>query len=130
MAELRLVVRMIPPSANHYKAFRVVTPRRGKPFAQWYLTEEAKAWFAMVAAVAQGRKIRGTEYELSVVVFMADGRPRDADNFLKTICDALEHCGAIDNDKRITDLHMHRRMDAVDPRTVIIVRTDQEQMFA
>jgi Holliday junction resolvase RusA-like endonuclease len=130
MNELRLVVPMVPPSANHYKHYRVVVPKHGgKPFVQWYHTEMAEAWFNMVAAVASGRKIRGTSYELQLLVFMPTARDTDLDNLFKVVADGLQHAGVIDNDKHITDLHGHRRLDRLNPRTVIVIRTNQEQMF-
>jgi len=129
MNELRLVVPLIPPSCGHYNRYRVVTPRRGKPFVQVYPTEEAKAWWSAVAAVNAGRLIRGLALEVQYVVFLPDRRRRDTDNFAKCIFDALTKCGAIEDDSLIDDFHGHRRYDALNPRTVIIVKSPQEQFF-
>lgn len=35
----------------------------------------------------------------------------------------------IDDDSKVADLHGYKRIDRSNPRTVIIVRTEQEQMF-
>lgn len=129
MNELKLIIPAIPPSANHYNGMRPVVPRHGKPFIQVYPTEEAKAWWDMVAAINQGRQIRGPALELRYIVFLPNRRRRDTDNFSKCLCDALTRCGAIEDDSLITDTHSHKRIDPANPRTVIIVRTQQEQML-
>lgn len=128
MSELRLVVPLVPPSGNTYKTFRIVMPRRGRAFAQWYHTEEAKSWWAAVAAVNGGRHISGASLEVSYVVFMPERRT-DVDNYGKCILDSLTHCGAIEDDRFVDDLHGHRRIDKANPRTVIVIKTDQEQLL-
>ena len=129
MSELRLVVPMIPPSNNTYKTYRIIAPKGGgKPFVQWYHTDIAKAWFGMLAMVASGRQIRGTKYELQLIVFMPNARSIDLDNCFKVVGDGLQEAGVIDNDKHITDLHGHMRIDRLNPRTVIVVKSDQEQL--
>lgn len=130
MNELRLVIRMVPPSGNHYKTYRIVTPRGGKAFVQWYHTDEAVAWFGMVQAVAAGRVISGPSLEVAYVVFLPDRRKRDTDNFAKTIFDGLTKAGVIEDDSLVDDFHGHRRYDPQDPRTVIVIKSPQEQMFA
>lgn len=129
MSELRLVVPMLPPSAGHYNRYRVVTPRHGKPFVQVYPTDEAEAWWGMVQAVAAGRQLRGPSLELQYIVFFPDRRRRDVDNAAKCILDGLTRCGAIEDDSLIMDFHGHKRYDRDKPRTVIVVKSTQEQMF-
>lgn len=130
MSELRLVIPMLPPSGNHYKTYRVVVPKHGgKPFVQWYLTEEAEAWMAAVAVIAAGQQIRGPALELQYIVFFPDHRRRDTANFEKCIGDSLTKCGAIEDDSFITDTHGHKRIDAANPRTIIVVKTDQESLL-
>lgn len=129
MNTLRLVVPAIPPSAGHYMAYRVVTPRFGKPFVQAYPTAQAKAWWDTVAAINAGRKLRGASLEIQYIVFLADHRKRDIDNFAKCIFDSLTRAGAIEDDKLVDDFHGHRRYDPLNPRTVIVVKSSQEQMF-
>lgn len=129
MNELRLVVPMIPPSAGHYNRYRAVVPRNGKPFVQVYPTDQAEAWWACVAAVNAGKQLRGPSLELQYIVFLPDRRRRDTDNFAKCLCDALTKCGAIEDDSLITDIHGHKRFDPLNPRTVIVVKTDQESLL-
>lgn len=127
MPELRLVIPSIPPSNNTYKTYRIAGG--AKKFVQWYLTARAKAWMDEVALAAGGRKIRGTSYALSYAVYMPNAKSTDLDNLAKVIGDALQHAGVIDNDKHITDLHGYRRIDRVNPRTEVIVRTEQTELF-
>jgi Holliday junction resolvase RusA-like endonuclease len=132
MPELRLEIAGVPPSVGHYNAYRVVQSRGGKAFVQCYHTAKAKDWFATVATVAAGRKLRGSTYTISYAVFTGSAVCSDVDNYAKCIIDSLaeDHgAGVIDNDKKVVDLHGYRRIDRNNPRTVIVVRTDQEQMF-
>lgn len=128
MNELRIVIPAIPPSTGHYNAYRVAG-RPGKQFVQCYPTKEAKAWWDTVAAINAGQILRGPSLELQYVVFLPDHRRRDVDNFAKVILDSLTRCGAIEDDSLITDIHGHKRIDKANPRTVIVVKTDQEQLL-
>jgi Holliday junction resolvase RusA-like endonuclease len=128
MSEIRLVVPMIPPSGNHYKDFQIITPLGKKPFVQWYHTAEAKAWWGMVEMVAGGRKLRGPSIEISYIVFLPQRRA-DVDNYSKCIFDALTEAGVIKDDRYVDDFHGHRRIDPLNPRTVIVIKSAQEQMF-
>jgi Holliday junction resolvase RusA-like endonuclease len=129
MSELHLTIPAIPPSAGHYNAYRVAGRSGGKQFVQCYPTADAKAWWEMVAAINAGRVIRGPSLELQYIVYMPDRRRRDVDNAAKQICDSLTRCGAIEDDSLITDIHGHKRFDPANPRTVIVVRTEQESML-
>lgn len=129
MNELRLEVPMLPPSAGHYNRYRAVVPRGGKPFVQVYPTPEAETWWAAVAAINRGRQLRGPSLELQYIVYFPDRRRRDVDNAAKQICDSLTRCGAIEDDSLITDIHGHKRVDKANPRTIIVVRTPQEQLL-
>lgn len=129
MTVLRLEIPCIPPSVGTYSRHRIVVPRAGKPFVQIYPTDEAKAWWDTVAVINQGRQLRGPSLELQYIVFLPDRRRRDVDNFAKCILDSLSKCGAIEDDSLITDIHGHKRIDAANPRTVIVVKTDQESLL-
>ena len=132
MSELRLEIPLIPPSGNHYKTYRIVAPRsRAQPFAQWYLTPEAEAWNEAVAAINGGRRLLGKDLVLSFVVYLRDRKSMpDLANCEKCIGDALQKCGAIENDRYINEQHQYRRFSAARaPLTVIVIRSDQEQMF-
>lgn len=129
MSELRLEIPMIPPSGNHYKTYKIVIPKNGgRAFAQWYLTKEAEDFYGCVAMVAGGRFLTGSSLEISFVVFLPAGRRYDVDNYPKCILDSLKHASVIRDDIDVDDLHCHRRRDPLNPRTVIIVRSDQAQL--
>jgi len=132
MPELRLTIPAIPPSVGHYLAYRVVTPRGRKPFVQCYHTAAAKEWFELVARVAGPRKLRGATYTISYAVYVGSKVCSDVDNYAKCIIDSIaeDHgAGVIDNDKNVVDLHCYRRLDRANPRTVIVIRTEQEGLF-
>ena len=128
MSELRLEIPLVPPSVGTYSRHRIVTTPGGKPFVQIYPTDEAKAWWAAVDAVNAGRLIRGPSLEVQLLVFLPDRRRRDLDNFFKCVLDALMKCGAIEDDSLVSDLHGHKRIDALNPRTVIVIKSDQAQL--
>jgi Holliday junction resolvase RusA-like endonuclease len=121
---------MIPPSSNHYKAYKIIIPRdpRQKAFAQWYLTPEALDFYGCVQMIAAGRYISGPELEVSFIVFLPAGRRYDVDNYPKCILDSLKHCKVIRDDIDVDDLHCHRRRDPLNPRTVIVIKSAQAQL--
>ena len=54
----------------------------------------------------------------------------DTANNEKCIADALEKCGAIENDRYIDEQHQYRRIDPIKaPLTVIWIRSNQETLF-
>jgi crossover junction endodeoxyribonuclease RusA len=129
MNELRLTVPMVPPSGNHYKKFRVMPTANGKHVPSWYHTADAKVWWEEVALIAAGRRITGTSLEVQYIVYLPTRRKADVDNFAKCIFDALTRASVIDDDSLVDDFHGHRRYDPLRPRTVIVVKSNQEQMF-
>ena len=128
MPELKIEIPGVPPSAGHYNAYRCVIPRHGKPFVQCYPTAEAQAWWGIVAAKAAGRQIRGLSYVVSYVVYLPTARKQDVDNFAKCTLDSLTRAGVIHDDSAVVDLHGYKRIDRVNPRTVIVIKTDQESL--
>lgn len=128
MSELRIVVPMVPPSGNHYKTYRVITSR-GRSFVQWYHKPAAEEWWAQVAIAADGRQLLADEYEIHFIVYRETLRNVDVDNYTKCIFDGLTRAGVIPDDKFVTDFHGHRRLDRAKPRTVILIRAAQEQLF-
>ena len=132
MNELRIEVPGIPPSNNEYKTYGVISPRGKRPIVKWYLTEKSKAWYRDVGVFAGGRRIRGDQYSISYVVFLPDARIHDVDNFAKCIFDSLAEahgCGAIDDDKRVAEVHGYLRIDRQNPRTVIVIRVEQGSLL-
>jgi len=130
MSELRLEIPLIPPSGNLYKTYRIVFPRNGaKAFVQWHLTPEAEAFYAAVEMIAGGRHISGRSLEMTYIVFLPKRGGADTDNYSKCIWDSLKHARVIEDDRYIDDGHCHRRRDPLNPRTVIIVKSAQEQLL-
>lgn len=129
MPELRLTIPGNPPSGNHYKGVQIMRGRDGKPFVKWFVTRAGETWYWDVQAIAAGRQLRGATYVVSYAVYTPTARGTDVDNYAKCILDGLAHAGVIDNDKNVIDLHGYRRVDRNNPRTEIIVKTDQEQLF-
>lgn len=128
-ADLRIVVPGNPPSGNTYKTYRIVPAGNGRSFVQWYHTPKAKEWWDLVAAAAAGRSIKAQSYQIHFIVYRETLRNVDVDNYTKCIFDALTKAGVITDDRDVDDFHGHRRLDRDNPRTVILVRSDQEQMF-
>lgn len=128
MSELRIVVPGVPPSGNHYKTYRVITGARS--FVHWYHTEAAKSWWSRVERAADGRSLVADDYEIHFIVYRPTLHNVDVDNYTKCIFDALTHAKVIPDDKKVSDFHGHRRLDRMKPRTVILIRAAQEQMFA
>ena len=131
MAELKLQIPVIPPTGDHYNRARIVTPRGKKPFITWYHTEQAKAWWDTVAAYVAGRTVPGHSLKLTYVIYLPDRRSMgDTANYEKCIGDALQKCGAIENDRYIDEQHQYRRIDPIRaPLTVIWIRSDVDLVF-
>ena len=131
MPELFLKIPVIPPTGNHYNRVRIVTPRRGAAFVQWYHTAQAKAWWDTVAAYAAGRKVPGKSLRMTYVIYLPNRRSMgDVANYDKCISDALQECGAIENDRYIDEQHQFRRIDPIlAPLTVIKVQSLEAQLF-
>lgn len=97
-----------PPSVNHY--WRHIS--KGQAAGRVLISEEGRAYRTNCAtAVLEQRVPRHTlSGKLAVVVraYMPDRRRRDLDNLLKSALDALKHCGLIQDDGDIDDLHVTR----------------------
>lgn len=131
MPELKLQIPVIPPTGDHYNRARIVTPRRGASFIQWYHTARAKEWWQTVEAYVAGRRVPGHSLKLTYVIYLPDRRSMgDTANYEKCIGDALQKCGAIENDRYIDEQHQYRRIDPTRaPLTVIKISSLQEQLF-
>lgn len=129
MTELRIDIPLVPPSGNNYTRARITTPRKGPAFISWYHTEDAKAWWRAVEAMANGRQMRAPAYTVSYVVYLPTAARRDVDNFAKCVLDGLTKCGVIDDDSNVTEIHGYKRLDRANPRTVIVIRSEQETLF-
>lgn len=110
-----LDVPLTPPSVNHYLQRRRV--------GGYCLTKEAQAYkdAVILLARAQRRTIEAERYIVDLFVYLNEAQQGDLDNFPKLILDGLAAAGVISNDKHVQDLYLHKRRDAENPRTRIVV---------
>lgn len=92
-----------PPSVNHY-----YTVSRGRKILSKKGREYKKEAAALLCEQGAPRDLEG-RLEVSIDAYPPDRRPRDVDNLLKPILDALQDYGMF-NDSQIDDLRI-RRMD-------------------
>ena len=117
MNHLDLVFPGNPPTGNHYKK---PTVRAGH--LHWYLTTEAKAWYATVSGIVAGRHLDGERFSLAYSVYTATKRRTDLDNYLKCLQDSLVQAGAIEDDHLIVHLVGSKDYDKDSPRTEVVLR--------
>lgn len=110
---IKLVIPGTPPSGNHY----VKHTRTGRH----YVTGEARKFKEDVSLLAQGQSMPPGRYHVDMWVYMGHGEKGDVDNFPKVALDALRDAGVIKSDAMVDDLEVHKRRDAVNPRTVISI---------
>lgn len=104
MIKLRLPY---PPSVNHY----YVRTNKGmaiKPEGKWYRQQVG----FLVAIARLPRKFLGNErLQVTIHAFTPDRIPRDVDNILKCLLDALTDAHVWGNDKQVYDLHITKDYD-------------------
>lgn len=96
-----------PPSINHY----YVRTNKGmaiKPEGKWYRQQVG----LLVAIARLPRKFLGNEkVQVTIHAFTPDRIPRDVDNILKCLLDALTDAHVWGNDKQVYDLHITKDYD-------------------
>ena len=96
-----------PPSINHY----YVRTKKGlaiKPEGVWYRQQVG----FLVAIARLPRKFLGNEkVQVTIHAFTPDRIPRDVDNILKCLLDALTDAHVWGNDKQVYDLHITKDYD-------------------
>lgn len=96
-----------PPSINHY----YVRTNKGmaiKPEGVWYRQQVG----FLVAIARLPRKFLGNEkVQVTIHAFTPDRIPRDVDNILKCLLDALTDAHVWGNDKQVYDLHITKDYD-------------------
>lgn len=96
-----------PPSINHY----YVRTKKGmaiKPEGKWYRQQVG----FLVAIARLPRKFLGNEkVQVTIHAFTPDRIPRDVDNILKCLLDALTDAHVWGNDKQVYDLHITKDYD-------------------
>lgn len=58
--------------------------------------------------------------DVDITLYFPNHRRRDSDNAIKTVFDALTGI-VLKDDSQITDHHVHKRVDAVNPRVELII---------
>lgn len=108
---------------------RIITPKGKRPFISFYTPAATKHHEEMIAALWTAAKgpLLGPLVELDVWVWQTtfkngNRRGGDWDNFGKLASDALNKL-AYEDDKRIIDAHVHKRIDNYAPRLAIRLRT-------
>lgn len=98
--------------------------RKGKG-NRHYTPAETVRYEDAVRAIGSLRKPPGWpmdgEYRLYVVAYFADRRPRDVDNVVKAVSDALNKV-AFDDDNQVVKVSAEKRVDAGNPRTEVTVQ--------
>lgn len=96
-----------PPSINHY----YVRTNKGMAIKQegkWYRQQVG----FLVAIARLPRKFLGDEkVQVTIHAFTPDRIPRDVDNILKCLLDALTDAHVWGNDKQVYDLHITKDYD-------------------
>lgn len=96
-----------PPSINHY----YVRTKKGmaiKSEGKWYRQQVG----FLVAIARLQRKFLGNEkVQVTIHAFTPDRIPRDVDNILKCLLDALTDAHVWGNDKQVYDLHITKDYD-------------------
>lgn len=97
--------------------------RKGKG-NRHYTPAETVRYESAVRAIGSLRKPPGWpmdgEYHLFVVAYFADRRPRDIDNVVKSVSDALNKV-AFDDDNQVVRVSAEKRVDPSNPRTCVTV---------
>jgi Holliday junction resolvase RusA-like endonuclease len=105
----------VPPSANHYKTYRVVRTWNPKKMtyhyvANWYLTTRAEDYINEVRtkAMVAGWKPIPKPMEVGVeILWFRNQRRGDTENIQKVLLDALQTV-AYENDSQIAEIHTGR----------------------
>ena len=96
-----------PPSINHYYV-RTKVGMAIKPEGKWYRQQVG----FLVAIARLPRKFLGNEkVQVTIHAFTPDRIPRDVDNILKCLLDALTDAHVWGNDKQVYDLHITKDYD-------------------
>lgn len=118
------LVSPIPPSVNHYLAYRAVI-KNGRPMAVSYKTQEAKKyaeWFTQYVAEEVDKQSwpfvpNKTQHFYADAVFFFDKTSRDANNYFKVMLDAITDTGLIWLDDNVVCERVQRiYYDASNPR--------------
>lgn len=94
-----------PPSVNRYWRHvgpRVLISREGRSYR-----ERVRSLLAASRVTPDTHSFRG-RIDMTVTLHPPDRRPRDIDNPMKSLLDALEHAGVYEDDSQIDRLEITR----------------------
>ena len=114
MNTVTFTVPLTPPSINRY-----VRHTRG---GRHYVQDAAVKFKEAVAIFAKGQRLLGKSYSVTATVFYGKGERGDLDNRAKLILDGLQDARIIHSDAAVTEIHLYRDRDRLQPRTEITVR--------
>lgn len=106
----------MPPSTNHYWGLAV--SKKGRPFL--YLTQEARAYKALIKDIAGLETLIYSEVSVTLKVFRAR-RAGDLENREKVLLDALQET-VYANDRQIVEKHSYRFEDPKRPRVEVEIQ--------
>lgn len=89
-----------PPTVNHYW----LLGRNGRR----YISDEGVTFRAAVKLAAMNLPMVAGNVIVSITAYPPDKKRRDIDNLLKSLLDALQHAGLIDDDSNVSDLRITR----------------------
>lgn len=111
-----ILLDMIPPSTNHYKAQRWT----GK-FIQWYLTKKAKDFQENFKEHLKSYIPVETPLDVEINYVFPDRRKHDIDNYCKILLDCMQ--GSVyKDDNQIVRLTLNKKYEKNNPSTTIIIR--------
>lgn len=89
-----------PPTVNHYW----LPGRDGRR----YISGAGQSFRANVKWLGHGFRCMTGHVAITVTAYPPDRKRRDLDNLLKSLLDALQHAGLIEDDSNVTDLRITR----------------------
>jgi Holliday junction resolvase RusA-like endonuclease len=92
-------------------------PRLGKGGIYSPSSKKEKSLAMEISWKAQGKRLGDQPCVLTLRVSYKKG---DLDNLLKTVCDALEKSGIIDNDSQIEEIHAYKNKHESIPNSIEI----------
>lgn len=128
MQELHLT-SPIPPSVNHYLAYRVIS-KGGKPMAMSYKTKEAKEYqkafttYVREESEKQGWSLDNNKFQHYYVdcYFYFDRTDKDANNYMKCSLDAITDAGCVwIDDTQVCERVQRIVYDSQHPRIEFII---------
>jgi hypothetical protein len=130
MRPIAFTVPGSPPRKNRRTRTRVVTPKGGKPFVQYYPSAEWRDWVERLALAVGGLpRINGGAWLVVVRTYsntmrhLDDKRLHlphgDSDGSLPCVLDGLQQVRLLDDDARVVSSIATKHYDKANPRTEV-----------